>query len=361
MPLGNKTTITVIENETALGQQNSTCIFVDSNAARISKLGGYCFILLASFFGNTFIIIIVYKHQDLRKTINYFIVNMAVSDLLFTLIFLPVQITQLVTASLHWNVAGILESIFCKLYIFTSSVSLFVSVQSLMWMAVDRFLAVVFPIKLGFVSSKIRAIAIVSTWIVAGAFFFPSLVYSGLSQYGNNTFCFSLANKKSIFPNEKAFQGYYWLHVTICFLAPLFLITVLYTAIVISLKRRSKNLVNSAQYKRQHSVKRRRQATKMVIVILVLFYICVIPNTLLRFVNSFTRPSCAIQRSFTFISNFMFSLSSVVNPIICLSFVQSYRRGLKNLVCCFCGMQDNKRAKRARITLKRIRNLPGEN
>ena len=188
-----------------------------------------------------------------------------------------------------------------------------------------------------------------------------SLVYSGLSEYDNNTFCDSLGNKQSNFPNEEAFHGYYWLYVTICFLAPLFLITVLHTAIVISLKRRSKNLVNSAQYKRQNSVKRRRQATKMVIVILVLFYICVIPNTSLRFVNHFTRPFCAIQRSFNFISNFLFSLSSVLNPIICLSFVESYRRGLKNLVCCFCGMQDNKRAKRERITLKRIRNLPCEN
>ena len=339
---------------------NFTCSFSDSPAERFSKLIAFCFILLGSLFGNIFIIIIVYKNRDLRKTINYFIVNMAVSDLLFTLIFPPVQITQLVTESLHLNVAGILGSIFCKSYIFTTLVSLFVSVQSLIWMAVDRFVAVVFPIKLGLISSKIRTIAIVSTWIVAGAFFFPSLVYSGLSEYDNNTFCDSSVNKQSVFTNEEAFQGYYWLYVTICLLAPLFLITALHTAIVISLKRRSKDLVNSVQYEQQPSVSRRRQATKMVIVILVLFYICVIPNTLLRVVNHF-RPFCAIQRSFTFISDFMVSLSSVVNPIICLSFVESYRRGLKNLVCCFYGIRDNKRTKRERITLKRIRNLPGEN
>ena len=116
--------------------------------------------------------------------------------------------------------------------------------------------------------------------------------------------------------------------------------------------------MNAAQNDRQHCVKRRRQATKMAIVILVLFYICVIPHTLSRFVNYF-RPSCAIQISFTFVAFFLFFLSSVVNPIICLSFVESYRRGLKILVCCFCGMRDNK--KHERITLKRIRNLPRKN
>ena len=359
MSLRNNTTITSIGNETALGQQNSTCIFVDSNAARISKLCAYCFILLASFFGNMFIIVIIYKNRDLQKTINYFIVNMAVSDLLYPLIAIPRQITQLVTKSLHWHVAGILGSIFCKLLHFASSLSLFVSVQSLMWIAIDRFFAIVFPMKLGLISSKIRTKAIVSTWILAGVFYFPLLITSGLVEHGNDTFC-SLASYK-IFPTKETIDtGYHWLHVTICFLAPLLLITVLYSAVVISLKRRSKALMNTAQYEQQHSVKKRGQATKMAIVILVLFYICVIPHTLSHFVNYFRR-SCAFQFLFTFISDFMFFLSPVVNPIICLSFVESYRRGLKNIVCYFCGMQDNKRAKREWITLKRIRNLPGEN
>ena len=40
--------------------------------------------------------------------------------------------------------------------------------------------------------------------------------------------------------------------------------------------------------------------------------------------------------------------------------MESYRRGLKNIVCHFCGMQDKKRATRERITLKGMRNLSGE-
>ena len=156
MSLGKNTIITFFGNDTALGQQNMTCIFVNSNAERIFKLCALCFILLGSFFGNIFIIIIVYKNRDLRKTINYFIVNMAISDLFFPLILLPVQITQLVTYSGHWRVSGIFGSIFCKLFIFTSSVSLLVSAQSLVWIAVDRFVAVVFPIKLGLISSRVR-------------------------------------------------------------------------------------------------------------------------------------------------------------------------------------------------------------
>ena len=358
MSLEDNNTISVTGTETTLGQQNWTCFDVQSNAQRISKVCAFSFILLGSFFGNIFIIIIVYKHRDLRKTMNYFIVNMAVSDLLFPLVVIPDQITKIVTDSWHWHVSGILGSTLCKLFYFGSSVSLFVSVQSLVWIAVDRFVAVVFPLKFGLISSKIRTTAIASTWILAGVFYFPSLITWELIEHGNSTYC-SPVKLKSIFPSREAGEVYYWLHVTIRFLAPLFVVTVLYTAIVISLKRRSKALMNVAQCERQHSVKKRRQATQMVVAILVLFYICVIPYTLLRFVT-FWEPSCAFWKSFSFISILMFFSSSVVNPTICLSFAESYRRGLRNIVCYFCGMQDNKRTKRERIALKGVRNPPRE-
>ena len=361
MSLRNNTTIlTVTESETIPGQHNWGCIFLgsyNSNAERISKLCAYCLILLGSFFGNIFIIIIVCRRRGLRKTMNYFIVNMAVSDLLFSLVVIPDQITKIVTDSWHWHVSGILGSIFCKFYIFTSSLSFLVSVQSLVWIAIDRFVAVVFPLKLGLISSKIRTTAIVSTWVLAGVFYFPPLVTWDLVELGNSTYCGS-ENIKSISPSKEGGAVYHWLHITIRCLAPLSVITVLYTAIAISLKRRSSALVNVAQYERQHSVKKRRQATQMAVAILVLFYICVFPYTLLRFVDFFVEPSCAFLRSFYFISISMLFLSSVVNPIVCLSFVESYRRGLRNIVCYFCGKRDDKRAKREQITLKRIRTLP---
>jgi len=359
MSLRNNTTNLVTGSETTLGQQNWTCIFAESNAERICKLSALCFILLGSFFGNIFVIIIVYKRRDLRKTMNYFIVNMAVSDLLFPLVVIPDQITKIVTDSWHWHVSGILGSIFCKLFYFASSVSLLVSVQSLVWIAIDRFVAVVFPLKLGLISSKIRTIVIVSTWVLAGVFYFPSLITWELVELENSTYC-SPVNIKSVFPSKEGGEAYNWLHVTIRFLAPLFVITVLYTAIVISLKRRSSALVNVEQYERQHSVKKRRRATQMAVVILVLFYICVIPYTLLRFVR-FWKLSCGFLRSFYSIAILMFFFSSVVNPIVCLSFVESYRRGLRNIVCYFCGIRDNKRAKREQITLEGTRNLPGGN
>ena len=176
----------------------------------------------------------------------------------------------------------------------------------------------------------------------------------------NNTYC-GQVDLKSIFLNKKAGEGYNWLHLTIRYFAPLFLMTVLYSAVAITLKSGQKALRDaSPKIRGQRYLKKRRQATQMAVVILVLFYICVIPHTLLHFVY-FWRHSCSFLRSFHFLAIFLLLLSSVVNPIICLSFVESYRRGLENIMCYFCGVHDNKRAKRERITLRRIRNLSSEN
>ena len=88
------TTLTFIESETVLEQQNWTVILTDSTTEKISKLCAYCFLLQASLFRNIILITIAYRHQDLRKTINYFIVNMAVSDLPLSRGLLPDLVTD---------------------------------------------------------------------------------------------------------------------------------------------------------------------------------------------------------------------------------------------------------------------------
>ena len=356
MLLTSNSTISFVHNKTVLGQQNSTCVFVDSTVERISKLCAYCVILLGSLFGNMFIITIVYKNRDLRKTVNYFIVNMAVSDLLFSMFFLSVRITQLATDSLRWQVSRTLGSIFCTPYNLLTVVTLHVSTQSLVWIAIDRFVAVVFPMKLGLISHKIRTKAVISTWIFAGVVNITWLLTSKAVESGNTSFC-------AVMPqNQGAIATHIWLHATIVSIAPLFVITVLYSVIAVALKRQNNVLTNSTPNLR-HSLKKRKKAIQMAVVIVVLFYICAIPPTFVYFASVLI-PSwlCTfLNPSVYFITNFALCSSSVVNPTICLLFVESYRRGLRNIFCSCYRKPNNKVTKCEQITLKRIRHIPDGN
>ena len=349
-----------LTSNSTLGNQNSTCdVSVDSSAERISKLCAHFAISLGSLLGNIFVILIVYKNRDLRKTINYFIVNMAFSDLVLTLIVLPVEITRFVTDAKHWHVSGMLGLISCKLFYFVSLVSLHVSSQSLVWIAIDRFVAVVFPMKLGLISSKIRSIAIVSTWMCAGFFCSPMLISSKLVADGNNTFCVESNMKSYLLNKNSAIVAYIWFQFALLIVAPLVVTTVLYTAIAITLKMQKRALAGTPPNAQRHAMKKRKQAIKMAVAIMVLFYLCVTPQTLIYFIPHW-RPSCAIQRVVHFVSSFTFYLSTTINPIICLSFVESYRRGLRNILCPCVRKKDNAMAKPEQISLKKMKSLLDE-
>ena len=87
------------------------------------------------------------------------------SDLLFPNLVIPSLVLLLYTD--FWLIGGSLGLAFCKLKAFVPDVSTAVSIQSLVLIAVDRFGAVVFPLRSPLISSKLCPFFILATWIVA--------------------------------------------------------------------------------------------------------------------------------------------------------------------------------------------------
>ena len=123
-----------------------------SNPEKIGKTFAYCLIFLVSLAGNTVIGIIVNKTKTMRKPINFLIANMAISDLLLPIFLIPAEIQSLYMDS--WLIGGPLGQALSKLVIFSADVSTIVSIQSLVLIAVDRFGAVVYPLRSPLISSK---------------------------------------------------------------------------------------------------------------------------------------------------------------------------------------------------------------
>ena len=66
------------------------------------------------------------KKQTLRKPINYFVANMAISDLLYPIFLIPLKLTWLYVDA--WLISGPVDQVLCKLRFFLSAVSSIVSV-----------------------------------------------------------------------------------------------------------------------------------------------------------------------------------------------------------------------------------------
>ena len=74
-------------------------------------------------------------------------------------------------------IGGQLGQALCKLLPFFGNVSIVVSTQNLILIAVDRFGAVVFPLRSPLIRSKLCPFFILATWVIAIVFFFTRLVH----------------------------------------------------------------------------------------------------------------------------------------------------------------------------------------
>ena len=111
-------------------------------------------VLILSLLGNSLVIAVLGRNRRLRTIINYFNLNMAVSDVLMPLFALPIRIKDIYLPYGQWLVNGIAASITCKFMPFAEETSTIVSVLTLEFIAVERFFSIVFPMKRQPINSK---------------------------------------------------------------------------------------------------------------------------------------------------------------------------------------------------------------
>ncbi|XP_068686708.1 QRFP-like peptide receptor [Montipora foliosa] len=231
---------------------------------KIGATVAYCLIFVVSLVGNSCIGIIVYKTRTLRKPINIFVVNMAMSDLLVRLIYIPLKVVNLYRYS--WLISGVLGSALCKLIPFLSEISYIVSVLSLILIAVGRFGAVVWPLHSPLISLKKCTLLILATWIVAMASASPGLFAYTLEKYEGGVFC--LYQWEEAFGESASLTDYGLAYYIVFVYTPIILLIIIYSTILIKLKLQKTPGQQSTDAEIQLN-KRNTNALKLAIAILV--------------------------------------------------------------------------------------------
>ena len=211
--------------------ESSSCFSL--TASKIGQIISLSLTLAVSLVGNSLIVIIVCKTPTLRKSINYFIANMAVSDLLLPIFWLPWRLSELHYDN-SWSIGGQFRQALCKIVPFFSYVSIAVSVQNLILIAVDRFGAVVFPLRSPLIRSKLRPFFILATWIVAVAFSSSYLFVFDLFKYQGETGC--IERWKRAFGESSSFTDFIVAFFIVFIYLPVLLLAILYSIILIKLK-----------------------------------------------------------------------------------------------------------------------------
>lgn len=309
---------------------------VDSSFAKasvITKVFFLSIITVVSFVGNILIIFVVYKNPTLRRTINYFIVNIAISDLILPTLLLPREIVETARLDKSWSLPGVLGQIACKWIYFLSDVSPTVSILSLIFMTIDRFLAVVFPLRVTLMNSRRRYILISLTWIISAGFFSPYFYAMDVTKLkdGKN-YCvlvWSRDGNKHI-TVHKAFSA----AASILFLViPFFTLTILYSIILIK-TRATPELIRTktCPKARLRQKKTAKRVTLMAFVIVLIFGLCWGPYYILLFLLIFVwnwrRPAMCHWPTFLFAVQFLCYSNAAINPCAYFIFIKNFRRGL---------------------------------
>ena len=302
------------------------------------KIGGtvtYCLFIIVSLAANSLIVMIVYKTPNLRKPINYFIANMASSDLLFPIFFIPWNLSRLHTTSLL--IGGPLGQAFCKLVPFFGDVSIGVSIQNLILIAVDRFGAVVLPLRSPLIRSKLCPFFILATWIVAAAVTSPYLFANEMVESPGPEGNWCVAKWKKVFGESSSLANFILAYHTLFLYLPVMLIVILYSIIFIKLKTKvppGEQSTNNLQQRKR----RNRNVLQMSIAIVTMFVLCWLPGSIsfliILYQDSSTHFSCSFWR-YLYVSVYITANAyCAINPIICFMFSSNYRKALKRLLKC---------------------------
>ena len=253
--------------------ESSSCF--STTASKIAGTIASSLIIAVSLTGNSFIVLIVYKTPTLRKPINYFIANMAMSDLLYS-IFWPPTFLSLIHRTNLWLIDGQFGQALCKLVHFFAEVSTKVSIQSLVLIAVDRFVAVVFPLRSPLIRSKRCPFFILGTWIVAAAVISSYLFIYQLVEYSDGMRC--VRRWKKAFGESPPFTDYLLADSILFRYIPVMLLIILYSIIIIKLRTQKHPGEQSANTQEQRN-RRNRNVLQLSIAILLVFVFCWLPFT----------------------------------------------------------------------------------
>ena len=303
----------------------------------------YSLILLTSLCGNCIVTIIIYRSPRMKTTTNFIIANMAISDLWLLVFMLPKKIIWILNGGENqtelWLVHGEFGNVLCKLSSFIHDASFSVSMQSLVVIAVDRFFAVVFPLRPPILSKKNCPLVIAFTWIIATIIHIPYFLAFRLQYQQNDAYCsfkWDLA-----FTESDSLKHYMTFLLTAVFVVPLLVILILYSVIAYDLIKRSIGGVNGNNCTRQRREKENRNVTKMLITIVAAFTISFTPNFILMtwflYVpedkNSLSPCTITVMKD---IRDFCFHSNGAINPIIYFIFSENYRQGLKSVFSALC-------------------------
>ena len=297
--------------------ENSTSTIDNTEAT--TKASICIFVLIVSLIENITVLVILKKNPRRRVSSanGLFIANMSVADVLFALQNIPHSYNYIVRGG-RWIVYGNVGVVLCKIDMFLSLIAMVTGNLTILAIATYRLFVVYCPLK-KIVTRRMCFFIIFFTWLIPTLFAFPMLFYADVMDFKDFKIC-SLSDVQVLKIWYAVLAG--------IFATTLAAMLALYTAIGVKLWRRKfpADIIGDAKLRAHlRRGKRNRDILKMLITLIVAFYVCSLPIIILQLSLAFGFYEVLQVHHGRFIAVLMLFLNGVINPIIYFKFIKRFR------------------------------------
>ena len=297
------------------------------------RAGSVLLVLLLSLFGNIFVLYVVRSNIKLHTVTHCLLVNLACADLLITVVNMSHLFKTEVTVD-DQAFGGVAGEVYCLGLMVVLNISVSSSILTLTAVAVERFCSIMFPFK-RIISLKIVKSMMIGIWITSCAITIPFFFHIKVEDYyGDGVFyCVEDWSPLDTTVASQVFQIVYFVLMYVC---PLILIFVLYLSIGIKLWRRQAKTEVSSLGNFHRRTRMTVQVTKILVVSVVAFAVCWLPQHVVLFINYFRLDICPPEYLW-FGGTLLAYVNSAMNTIIYVAFHSEYRKQLKVILLrCAC-------------------------
>ncbi|XP_049538173.1 RYamide receptor-like [Anopheles darlingi] len=253
---------------------------------QVLVVGAYASTLLLSIVGNTSVIAIVASgRMGMRTVTNLYLANLALGDLLMTLFCIPFSFASLFVLQ-YWPFGPLL----CHLVNYLQAVSVLVSAYTLVAVSVDRYRAIMAPLRgwsrrRGATAKRRAGLLLGAVWTGAAVTAAPIALHSTLVQPSDwHAHCHQSICTE-VWPDARADRAYSLALLLLQFLVPLVALVYTYGRIGWRLwwdhQRRTgasaSPLGESRRARDRHMRRARRRTVRMMLAVVTVFIVCWLP------------------------------------------------------------------------------------
>ncbi|KAK7922710.1 hypothetical protein WMY93_009612 [Mugilogobius chulae] len=280
----------------------------------------YILVFIVGLSANIWVLKFLLQNWEKFGNINVFVLNLGLSDLLY-LLTLPFLVVYHFKGR-KW----IFGDTFCKITRFCFCVNLYGSIGFLTCISVYRYLSIVYPMKiLGRLTSSHSIIISILVWLLVGAQTLPDMFFE--KTYLNTSKCYDTTSE----PFVEDYLTYSMIRTMTGFCLPFLITSGCYIHVIMK-------LCSSSSRNTDPLLKRR--SLKLLLVLILLFSVCYIPDHILRNLNLWVRVLAQKKQCYSWFNTVyvahqvgrgLVCLNSALNPLVYLHVSEELSTGLRTL------------------------------